>query len=283
MAEWSSLIGNPASGTGAITVGLPAGWAADDIFVLMTESTNGQTVATPTGFTQHASSPVVQAATQLGIFWRRAVGGDTSVSVADSGDHTYGRIIAIRGAVTTGDPFEASGTGTGTTSTTISLASATPAGDGRFSLQVASYAADANQGPTGGTFSSVYEDLPFVNGYDGSGTTSGNGGGVVFMYGVVASTSAISGSSLTVGTSTGGHAMMSLVLTPVAASDIQVSSVRYGGVIAIGDNSLEVSSVRLGAVLDTEVDAIQVASIRLGAVLDLVPAGTAKGSISILW
>lgn len=100
-------VGTGSSGTGNITPALPTGWAADDILVLITESSPSEPVTAPTGWT-NMGVPTGNGASQMGVFWKRAVSGETAPTVLDSGNHTHGIIIAFRGCITTGSPWNAS-------------------------------------------------------------------------------------------------------------------------------------------------------------------------------
>lgn len=107
-------VGTVANGTASVVPALPAGWAADDIFVMPTESEN-QSIFTPTGWGLAAGGAVIVSTgvvTRLTVFWRRAVAGDTDPTVVDPGDHVVARIIAVRGCVTTGNPWNVSATAT---------------------------------------------------------------------------------------------------------------------------------------------------------------------------
>lgn len=106
-------VGAFASGNGAITVGLPTGWQQGDLLLLLCESAN-ETVATPSGWTQisgspqSAGTPGAAGGVRLTVFYKIAAVGESSVSVADSGNHTCGVMAACRG-FNTDSPFNAIG------------------------------------------------------------------------------------------------------------------------------------------------------------------------------
>ncbi len=116
-----------ASGTGTITPALPAGIATNDILILCCESANQTvTISNSAGGTWTVQSSSEQGvgtagatgATRCTVFWSRYNGTQTAPTVADPGDHVIGRMIAVRGCVTSGDPFDASSGGTENTSDT---------------------------------------------------------------------------------------------------------------------------------------------------------------------
>ena len=87
------------------TVALPAGFAADDIHVLVVASSDNVAV-TATGFT---SKLATNSSTncRLSVLWRRAVAGDSTFTVTHTaGNGALCRVFGYRGCVTSGDPFE---------------------------------------------------------------------------------------------------------------------------------------------------------------------------------
>lgn len=104
MAIAVRAVGAVASGTTAISPGLPTGTVAGDILVMFLETNNE--VITVAGWTAATNSPQLDAtdATRLSVFWKRAVGGDATTT-SDSGNHQVGRIIGFSGCVTSGDPW----------------------------------------------------------------------------------------------------------------------------------------------------------------------------------
>jgi hypothetical protein len=98
-------VGAVASGAAAITPGLPTGTQENDILILVIE-TNNQAI-TVSGWTEAPGSPQLNATdnTRLTIFWKRATSSESAPTTSDSGDHQIGRIIGIRGCITTGPPF----------------------------------------------------------------------------------------------------------------------------------------------------------------------------------
>lgn len=106
--------GTGASATGAnITPGLPAGFVADDIHVLVIANAAG-TLGGLTGWTQRISFANLHQ-----VWWRRAVGGDTAPTITGATGDIVGRIFGFRGCSTSGDPFDASDTATTASSTTV--------------------------------------------------------------------------------------------------------------------------------------------------------------------
>lgn len=106
-------VGTSFSSTGAPTANLPGSYAQDDILVLVLQSSN-EDLATPAGYTRVGPQNGIGASastgsTRLGIFWKRAGASESAPTIADSGDHTYGVMFAIRGCPTVGDPLHFGG------------------------------------------------------------------------------------------------------------------------------------------------------------------------------
>ena len=102
-------VGTSATGTGDITPGLPAGHTTNDILLLFVQS-NNQAATAPAGYTKLGPSlgigtAAAAGATRLTVFWKRDGGSETDPTVTDTGDHTLGQIMGIRGCPTSGDPF----------------------------------------------------------------------------------------------------------------------------------------------------------------------------------
>lgn len=77
---------------------LPAGWAAGDLHVLITEQHASTAVSAPSGWTDTGIN-IVQTNSRMQVFTRYAVAGDTDPSVAcgTSPDHLATRVAGFRG------------------------------------------------------------------------------------------------------------------------------------------------------------------------------------------
>jgi hypothetical protein len=115
------------SGTGAISPALPSGIAVNDILLLFVETANqavsisnqnGGTWAEVTGSPQGTGTAGDTAATRLTVFWSRYNGTQGAPTVSDSGNHQAARMIAIRGAVSSGNPWDVTAGGVDATSDT---------------------------------------------------------------------------------------------------------------------------------------------------------------------
>ena len=117
-------VGAVATGTTTITPAFPASIVANDILISICESTGGQNYTVP-GSWAHIDtvSPVVQGVnTQLTVIWRRYDGVFTAPAIAlPAGDHAIGRMIAIRGCPTAGNPWNVVAPGTEATSDTTAV------------------------------------------------------------------------------------------------------------------------------------------------------------------
>lgn len=102
-------VGAAASGQGAITPTFPAGYtaAADDVAVTFCECDSADTLTPPSGWALVTAQSVTSGTTtKLSAIWRRIVGGDTAPQIADAGNHLVGRMVIVRGCVTTGNPWD---------------------------------------------------------------------------------------------------------------------------------------------------------------------------------
>jgi hypothetical protein len=119
--------GAVSSGTGTISPALPTGRAVNDILLLFVETANqavsisnqnGGTWAEVTGSPQGTGTAGGTSATRLTVFWSRYNGTQGAPTVSDSGNHQAARMVAIRGAVSSGNPWNITAGGVDATSDT---------------------------------------------------------------------------------------------------------------------------------------------------------------------
>jgi hypothetical protein len=115
------------SGTGSISPALPSGIAVNDILLLFVETANqavsisnqnGGTWAAVTNSPQGTGTAGGTTATRLTVFWSRYNGTQGNPTVSDSGNHQLARMVAVRGAVTSGNPWDVTAGGVEATSDT---------------------------------------------------------------------------------------------------------------------------------------------------------------------
>jgi hypothetical protein len=109
-----SAIGDAASGTDVIRPPLPTGITTGDILLLVVETANeavfisdvnGGSWLQVGGSPQGSGTAGAGDATRLTAFWSRYNGSQGAPVLSDSGDHQTARMIAIRGAALSGDPW----------------------------------------------------------------------------------------------------------------------------------------------------------------------------------
>lgn len=179
--------GAAVSGTGAVSPAWPA-HQAGDIALLFVESAGGQaaTLSVPAGFAPVAGSPQATGATTTGtrltVFWARATSAAMAApTVADPGDHVYARILTYRGAIATGDPWDA--TGGGVRDNTVTLTGLTTSVANTRIVQAVTRETDS----TAASFSAqANPSLSGIAERSDGGTTSGDGGGFAVWDGVKA-------------------------------------------------------------------------------------------------
>ncbi len=197
-------VGTAFSSTAAPTATLPTGWQQNDILVLVLQSSQ-QNIATPAGYTRLGPQNGIGAAaaagsTRLGIFWKRATSSESAPTIADSGDHTYGVMFAVRGCRTNGDPFRMIGQAwkfTGSTTGTADIGT-TRTGNALV-VNIFAHAIDSataqGSSPTNASLTGVAEN------FDGA-TTDGTGGGIYIMSGLKEAPGDVTASTVTWAAST---------------------------------------------------------------------------------
>lgn len=261
-------------GTGNVTFTLPAGWAINDILLLVCESNVGETVAAPTGYTQVTGSPVSATDTQISMFWKRAVSGETAPVITDAGDHIAAHMWLIRDAKTTGDPIMAVATGSETTANaTISFASPTASAGGHLAFMATSITRDSDTNPTISASSMTNVEFD-TDGEDAYSTAQGAGGGVCALYGLIAGSGAVAG-SMTIDVAY-RHAKISVIIESADIGQVQLAKSSLGFVIG-GAEGNELVKASLGFVVDASGGGGlggEVVKASLGFVVDMDPPAT---------
>lgn len=189
MAIAVRAVGTVASGTGAISPGLPAGTVYADLLVMFLETANGAAISAA-GWTQAPGSPQDEATdlTRLTVLWRWAEGTSPATTTSDSGNHQIGRIIGFSGCAPWDNvsPFSATA---GSTSSTSSTSATVPGVTTSVANQLLIYAIGITRdisstaefsGWTNAALTSVTEQID-------NATTSGTGGGIGVATGFLAS------------------------------------------------------------------------------------------------
>jgi hypothetical protein len=278
-----------ASGTAALSVGVPAGYADGDIFLLMCESAN-QAVTTPTGWTIVTNSPqftgtaAAAGGVRLSVFWKLVSGTQAAVAVADSGDHTTGIISCWRGCNTTAPYNTTAGKVDATATTALSCPTVTTTLANQMIVDAIALDADLANTTHLGTFANT--SLVSITKGHTQVVTSGFGGGVAFAYGIKAVAGTISASTVTGATST-THAYLTIALTPAATIHAAVGSMNIAvtetgaitaGIPAVG--SMNIAVTETGAITAgiPAVGSMNIAVTETGAITAGIPA---VGSMNI--
>jgi hypothetical protein len=214
--------GAVASGTVAIAPALPAGIAVDDILLLFLETSNqaisisnsnGGTWTAVANSPQSTGTAAGSTGVRLTAFWSRYNGTQGDPTTSSSGDHQLGRIIAIRGAVASGDPWDITAGGVeafSDTSGSIPGATTTVAN----TLVVAAIATALPDSAGTANFSAwTNGNLTGILERTDNTVIAGNGGGLGIVTGVKATAGAYANTTVTC-LSTTYKAMMSIALKP---------------------------------------------------------------------
>jgi len=210
--------GNPFSSTVTLAPPWPV-HAAGDIGLLVCESVGAEpiTLTTPAGFAEVTGSPVATGTallgTRLAVFWCRATSDAQSAPlVADPGNHVLGKIFTFRGAVASGDPFDAAaGDVKAAASTSMTWPTLTTLGADRLIILLATRDDDL-AGPEWSNYANAnLTDL--TERFDDGGIV-GNGGGIVVVTGGKATAGAIGATTADVFSTV--NAMLALALKPAA-------------------------------------------------------------------
>lgn len=212
--------GTDAGGLGAVTAGIPTDSRPGDILLLFVQSEN-EPGSAPAGWAAVGDSPQGTgtaknaASTALEVYWKRATESEADVSVADRGDHTYAVILAFRGCIESGDPWEVTSGGV----QAVAAANMTIGGDTTTvdnCLVVIAAAHDIDlatpqfSGWTNSDLSNVTEC------FDGS-TASADGGGIGVAAGGKVAAGAYGNTTVTIASTLG--AFLTIALKPATAPE----------------------------------------------------------------
>lgn len=176
--------GAEATGTGAVAANFPAGHVLNDILLLFVQSSN-QAVTAPVGYAQigpqHGIGTAVAAgSTRLAAFWKRDGGSEAAPTVADTGDHTYVVMAAVKDCITNGDPFLFLGSKRKTAASTTAGPGVVAPGivDAGLLLTAFAHGVDNASGQASSSTADSSEEFD-------DGTTDGTGGGIAVFSQVV--------------------------------------------------------------------------------------------------
>jgi hypothetical protein len=214
--------GAVASGTGTITPALPTGRATNDILLLFIETSNqavsisnqnGGTWTAVTNSPQYCGTAASTTGARLTAFWSRYNGTQGAPTVSDSGDHQLARIIAIRGAVTSGNPWDVTAGGVeavSDTSGSIVGATTTVAN----TLVVTAIATSLPDESSTAKFSAwTNANLTSLTERTDNSVTAGNGGGLAIATGIKATAGAYGNTAVTLANAA-YKGMMSIAIKP---------------------------------------------------------------------
>jgi hypothetical protein len=215
--------GAVASGTVAITPVLPSGIATNDILLLSLETANqaisianqnGGTWTAVTNSPQSTGTAGSTSATRLTVFWSRYNGTQGAPTTSDSGDHQLGRIIAVRGAVASGNPWDVTAGGVEAVSDTSgSIPGATTTVANTLVVTAIATSYDPYSNSTAFFSSWANSNLTSLTERTDNAQTTGNGGGLGIATGTKATTGAYGNTAVTCASSS-YKAMMSIAIKP---------------------------------------------------------------------
>lgn len=181
-------IGTSSASVGSIDVGMPPSSADGDLLILLVETSNVP-IASITDWTKLTSFGVGSAGTTgvaLDVFWRFK-SGNTAVTVADSGDHTLGVILAFRDVDQTSPIYAHSMSGSATSATSRTLPSVNTDSANSIVVNVLALTEDSASTAIASSWTNTNTSPTEI--FDRS-VSIGNGGGIAVAYGTLASAGA---------------------------------------------------------------------------------------------
>lgn len=259
--KWVSR-GLYAHGTESVTPGLPEGWVANDVFILIVEfdSTDNPTFSI-SGWTQIGTTQRVTAAvatkTGMAVFYRRATATEVAPVIPDTGDHTTAIIHAFRGCKTTGSPVNVSAaTQVSTESTSAVFPTVTTTVANCTVLSIISHGLDVGVGQFSAWTDSA-GTLVELTERDDASTVDGTGGGMALASSVKVSAGATGATPTVSLVNNSAKTMFSIALEP----DITSASNDYS---YLNTRSMKLTPVITGSVSATTNGAVNAAAVDQG-------------------
>ena len=216
-------VGAGASGIGAVTAPLPAGYTAvaDDIWVTFCECESADAVTAPFGWAIVTNSVCASGTTtELTAIWHRAAVGDTAPSIADVGNHLGTRMIVLRYCVTSGNPWDIFATAQELTAdTSVSIPGLTTAV--ADCLVLAAFSTGQDTASVAGATGWANASLANVTERMDNWVTDGLGGGFAMASGEKAVAGVVSATTATLSLTANFKALMSVAM--MGATQVQPS------------------------------------------------------------
>lgn len=201
-----------AAGTAVTSTGaaLSVAWPThltNDIGVLVIESSGGSAAeGAIAGWTEITGSPAVDVATAAGskvqVYWKRAASAaEANVATSIRTDHQLARIYTFRGAYTGGSPWNAVAVVTSASGSTTATAPGKITSNDNI-LDIAIISRPNDSAATNHFSSPTNASLTSITARGEAGTVDGDGGGFGLWTGIKALAGAISGWTVSKGTST---------------------------------------------------------------------------------
>lgn len=213
-------IGALSSGTGGRTCGHPIETLqTNDILLLFVETSNEAVIVDGGGgiWAEVTDSPQGTGSspggTSLTVFWSRYDGSQAAPTISDSGNHQMCQVIAVRGVITTGNPWDVTaGAVEATSDTSGSIPGDTTTVDDTFI--VLAIAIDGPDGNSTANFSDwANTDLGSLAEQGDNRKNSGDGGGIGIATGTLASQGSYAATTVTLANNA-TKGMMSIALEP---------------------------------------------------------------------
>lgn len=135
------------------SVGIPAGIQNNDILVAYIHTRDNNDSSMPVDWTNNTQGNG-NTTNRLELFWKRTTGTESDPTITHSaGDSSIAQICAFRGAIVSGDPFNALGSVQSNSGSPISTSAITTANDGNMILHIFGSQDNNNWGSYTGTAS----------------------------------------------------------------------------------------------------------------------------------
>lgn len=206
--------GGASGGIGALTATWPGSQQENDFALMLHEVTSNQSPTAPSGWSQVSGSPITNATyTHKFLLYGKLVGvSESSVTIADTGDHQVAQILVFSGVDTT-TPIEVTATSNPGPATALAGPGVTTTSDGAGVVCIFGLGRDADStasvtGWANSNLASITEVADFLS-------STGGGGGFAAAWGIK-TTAGATGDTTATQAASAVYTAITLALKPAA-------------------------------------------------------------------
>ncbi len=236
--------GGASGGVGALTATWPGAQQEDDFALLLLEVQSSQSPTSPSGWTEVSGSPIANATYNHKFYlYHKLVGAsESSVTVADTGDHQVAQILVFSGVDTTA-PIETTATSNPGPATALVGPGVTTTSDGAGVVFIFGLGRDADS--TAGVTDWANSNLASITEVADFLSSAGGGGGFAAAWGIK-TTAGATGDTTATQAASAVYTAITVALKPAAGGATNTDTAAGSGSIAVTGSDASALRSHLG-------------------------------------